>query len=543
MNKTKLFKIIGAIIVLLFAFWLGSFTGGTNSKNHTEHKDEQATWTCSMHPQIQLPEFGQCPICFMDLIPLNADNSVSSTELKMSESAMKLAEIQTTKIGVSAAEKEIRLVGKLDFAETEIRRISAWTNGRIEKLNANFIGKEIDKNEQLMRIYSPELIAAQEEFLQSLGTSREKVASEKLLLLGITKSQIKHIKSQNSVMQTVEIVSPISGVLIEKFVSEGDYVKTGKPLFTMVNMESLWLNLEAHEQDIDGLKIGQLLEFSLKSFPGESFPGQIDFIEPTVETTRTTKIRVNVKNENLRLKAGMFATAIVKIPIQINGKNPLLVPASAVMQTGERAIVYVQNPDSDEPIFALREIKISTKVGDKFVVLDGLSEGELVVTNGAFKIDSAMQLEAKPSMMDYSPNLEKPKFSLNISDDLLEKIVGHYLELTKQLADDNFTKATDATMEIHKLTMGISGAEDLMAPTMRPNKTIKTLRNSFRDLSEIVIFAVKNSEISGDFQARFCMIEGGGNWLQKSGDAKNPYFGKTMSPCHAEIIWERNNAK
>jgi len=542
MKNTKFYKIIGAIVVVLLAFWLGGLSSNKTGETHTEHT-EQTTWTCSMHPQIQLPEFGRCPICFMDLIPLDADNSVGASELKLSESAIKLAEIQTTKIKFSEAKKSVRLVGKLELVQTKTRRISAYTDGRIEKLYANFIGKKISKNSALWQIYSPELVTAQEEFLQSTGTERESFAEEKLQLLGLTKKQIAQIQSQNSAGQTLDFLSPISGTITEKFINEGDYVKTGQPILTIVDLSELWLILESYEADISDLAIGQTVEFSVESLPSEEFSGKIDFIEPTVEKTRTVRIRVIVENQKSRLKAGMFATAQIEIPIKIGGKNPLLAPKSAVMQTGERAIVFVRNPDSDEPIFALREIKIGTKVGDNFVVLDGLSAGEMVVSNGAFKIDSAMQLGGKPSMMDYSPTVDAPKFSLDISADLFEKVVKNYLELSDFLTNDEFEKSQNAMMEIHKLTMGVAGAEDVMMPTMRPNKTIEAMRNSYRDLSEVVIFGVKNANISGDFQVRFCMIEGGGNWLQKSGEAENPYFGKTMSPCHAEIKWESKKAE
>jgi len=541
------------IILTLIAIGIGYWIGSSSNKSAVEHPGEEIStvWTCSMHPQIQLPEFGQCPICFMDLIPLEADNSVSDVELKMSKSAMKLAEIGTTPVSRAVAEKHIKLSGKLDFDETRVRRISAWMNGRIEKLGVDFTGIEISKNNKLMEIYSPELISAQQEFLSSIGTSIESASSEKLLLLGLNNQQIENIKTSGNIQQTIEILSPITGTVVKLSVSEGDYVKTGSSIATIVDLSNLWLHLDVHESDIALIQAGQKVAFSVNAYPGDEFEGFVSFIQPTMNPqTRTISVRVDVENTENLLKPEMFASAKVQVRLNSSGEvipnndetseNPLLIPSSAILKTGERAIVYVMKPDTEEPVFELREVTLGHRIQENTVILEGLSEGENVVTHGTFKIDSAMQLEAKPSMMSETEEKEQIQ-SISITNTLLEKILHYYFSLQEYLANDDFELAYQSTMEIHKLTMGVGGVEPIMEPTMRPNSNISELRNSFRDVSEILRQVVREKSVNLNVEERFCPAPEGGYWLQKSGEVKNPYFGKDMIPCHAGITWENSS--
>ncbi|MBC8214143.1 MAG: efflux RND transporter periplasmic adaptor subunit [Candidatus Marinimicrobia bacterium] len=547
----KYYKIIIILIVIALGigYWIGSSTG---HPANTHQSEEKATvWTCSMHPQIQLPEFGQCPICFMDLIPLDSDDSVSEVELKLSKSAMKLAEIGTTLVSREVAEKHIRFSGKLGFDETKTNSITAWTDGRIDKLFIDFVGVEISNNDKLMEIYSPELISAQQEYLLSVGTAMESITSEKLRLLGISSKQISEIKSNGKILQTISITAPISGTVVELNIAEGDYVKTGSPIATVSDLRNLWLNIDVHESDISLIQINQNVTFLVDAYPGDLFEGLVSFIHPTMNSkTRTVSVRVNVDNSNNQLKPEMFVSAQVQVRLNAKGEvisndddisaNPLIVPSSAVMKTGERAIVYVMKPNTEEPVFELREVTLGHRIQDEYIILDGLSEGENVVSHGTFKIDSAMQLEAKPSMMSGDMN-DDEKVVVTISDKLLAEVLHHYFSLQEYLAIDDFDSAYMSTMGIHRLTMGVKGVEPIMEPTMRPNQNISELRNSFREISEVIRQIVREKSINLEFEERFCPAPDGGYWLQKSGKVKNPYFGKEMIPCHAEITWENQS--
>ncbi len=457
------------LLTIILAFGLGYLispreTMVAESTSH-DHSGKADTWTCSMHPQIKLSEPGQCPICFMDLIPLETSPSAESPlELTLSERAMKLAEVMTMSVRRGPAQTEIRLAGKIDYDETRVKTISAWIPGRLERLFVDYTGSPVNAGEHLFEIYSPELYVAQSELIQVLRDLSDpvkglpadsynatlKATRRKLAYLGMTSQQIAELEQRGTPGDRITITSPLSGVVIHKNAVEGRYVETGTPIYTVADLSRVWLILDAYESDLPYLKFGQELEFTTAAIPGESFSGRITFIDPTLdENTRTVKVRVNLANPERKLKPGMFASAVVLADLDAGGQAinpdlagkwicpmhpevisaepgtcavcgmdlvptsdlgivnapkgeqlPRLVPASAVLETGKRAVVYVEIPGREQPTFVLREVTPGPRVGADYIVLSGLAEGERVVTNGNFKIDSAMQLAAKPSMMN-----------------------------------------------------------------------------------------------------------------------------------------------
>ncbi len=385
--------------------------------------------------------------------------------LSLSRDAVALAEIQTTPVVRGDAEKQVRLVGKIDFDETKLKTISAWVPGRLDRLYVDYTGIRVRKGDHLVSIYSPELVSTQEELIQALraqeslqgssikllkSTAKETVgaAREKLRLFGLTEEQIARIEKREHAEDHVTIYAPLDGVVVKKSAMQGDYVKTGQVIYEIADLTQLWVNLDAYESDLVWIRYGQKVEFTAEAYPGRKFEGRISFISPVLDPrTRTAKVRVNVKNEGELLKPGVFVHATVRSTIAAQGrvmeadlagkwicpmhpdvvkdkpgncdicgmtlvtakslgysvvganeKPPLLIPASAPLITGKRAVVYVRLP-GDEPRFEGREVVLGPRAGDQYIVNEGLREGELVVTNGAFKIDSAMQIQAKPSMM------------------------------------------------------------------------------------------------------------------------------------------------
>jgi Cu(I)/Ag(I) efflux system membrane fusion protein len=285
------------------------------------------TWTCSMHPQIQQPESGDCPICGMDLIPLIDDSSseLGPRAMSMSESSRALADIQTTEIKTGYPTRELRLVGQLNYAETQEKSLTARFSARIEKLFVNYTGIPVQRGEHLAEVYSPELLTAQRELLSAYQRDPDgsitAAAREKLRLWDLLPEQIESILQNNQAQDRFELRSPINGVVVMKKVKEGDYVKTGEPLFKIVDLSELWLSLNAYESDLFWLRYGQAVEFTVEAYPGENFTGKIVFIAPELDRkTRTIPIRVNVPNPAGRLKPGMFARAIVQSRIAENGQ-------------------------------------------------------------------------------------------------------------------------------------------------------------------------------------------------------------------------------
>ena len=430
-RKGGVLRTIVIIVLIAAAFALGySIRGkggpsGPDQQAHEQVAQEQKgdiLWTCSMHPQIRLPQPGKCPICFMDLIPVQRDSktgeveAVSLRQITLTQDAKKLAEVMVEPVVRRPVAVETRLVGKVDYDETRQGYITTWMAGRIDKLYVDYTGSKVTKGQPMALIYSPELLTAQAELVQSLkagkdfeksGTARvrdaakqtEQAAREKLRLLGFTDQQTEELIRRGTPSDHITLFAPIGGVVIKKDVLEGMYVQTGTRIYTIADLSRVWVILDAYESDLPWVKMGQKVEFQTDALPGEVFKGAVVYIDPLVnEKTRTVNVRLDVPNPGGKLKPGMFVRAVKRA--RPNGaKEELVIPASAPLITGKRAIVYVQVPGK-EGTYEGREILLGPRAGDFYVVRSGLSEGDLVVTKGNFKVDSAVQLMAKPSMMN-----------------------------------------------------------------------------------------------------------------------------------------------
>ncbi|MDA3817135.1 MAG: efflux RND transporter periplasmic adaptor subunit [Prolixibacteraceae bacterium] len=407
--------IAGTLIVGIVLGWLifggtGNAPHPTSEKELVEHKhsEEQTTWTCSMHPQIKQDEPGDCPICGMDLIPLsttkNDGDNISPDEIMMSESAAKLAEIQTSKVERGAPENTLFLQGKVMADERNIAALTARFGGRIEKLFVNFTGQQVQKGEKLATIYSPELITAQRELLEAIKFKESRpqlyrAARAKLKLWDLSNEQIDAIEQQGDPKNYFDVLSPISGTVMNRHVAQGDYIKVGNPLFKVVKLSNVWVLFDAYETDLPWIEIGDTVDINIKATPGKTYKATVSFIDPFIDPqTRTAKVRVELKNSQRELKPEMFATGKLRSNIAGSAEK-LLIPKTAVLWTGKRSVVYVKVPERENPSFIYREIGLGPVAGKHYVVTDGLEEGEEIATNGVFKIDAAAQLEGKKSMM------------------------------------------------------------------------------------------------------------------------------------------------
>lgn len=570
---------------------------------------EPTQWTCSMHPNIIQPDQGDCPICGMDLIPLMkaTDDDLGPRAMSMTKSSMALADIQTTVVARAFPTVEVNLVGRLEYDQTKIRSLTARFPARIDQLYVNYQGAPVKQREHLAKIFSPELSTAQHELLLAYHADPEssltQASREKLRLWDLLPEQIDAIIEAGQASDRFELIAPIGGIVVEKLVNEGDYVQTGQPLMTIVDLSRLWLFLDAYESDLQWLRFGQDVIFTVEAFPGESFSGRIAFIEPELNRrSRTVRIRVNVDNSDGRLKAGMFARGIVQAKVAEGGKVyapelagkwispmhpeivkdgpgscdvcgmdlvtaeslgyvevpegeiPLVVPGSAVLRTGKRAVVYVQKTDAEAPTFEGREITLGPRAGDVYIVKSGLQENDRVVTNGAFKIDSALQIQAKPSMMSpeggngesgHAGHGGEPAASgtATVSSDSLQidtatalLILQDYFILQNTMASDDYPGAKEALKSMMNKT-GHSGPLPDLIHTMLATDSMEALRRPlFETLSNALIAAVQASpgEFSGDIFLMHCPMvypDRGADWLQPGDKLLNPYFGAMMLTC------------
>ena len=403
-------------ITLIVGLFLGWIFFHSSRKETTHMHEEQETvanetlYTCSMHPQIKQNEAGSCPICGMDLIPMTIIGSESKAtdpnEIQMSESALALASIQTIHVKKGIPEKEIQLLGKVKADERNRSELTARFGGRIEKLFINYTGQQVKKGQKLGIIYSPELITAQKELLEAIkykttNPSFYNATRAKLKLWDLTKAQIDAIETRGETKTFFDIQSPISGTITKKEVSIGDYVKEGAPLFEVINLSKVWVMFEAYESDLPWIKKGDEINFTLQSVPGKPYKGKVTFIDPFIDAqTRIAQVRVELKNTDGKLKPEMFAKGILKSKTALH-THELLIPKSALLWTGKRAVVYVKVSDREIVSFRYREIILGPEAGNFYIVKKGLAEGEEIATNGVFKIDAAAQLAGKESMMNH----------------------------------------------------------------------------------------------------------------------------------------------
>jgi len=362
-------------------------------------------WTCAMHPQIRMDRPGKCPICGMDLIPLVKTNAViDQNAVQMSESAMKLAEVQTTLVGHGNASKELRLYGKIQPDERLLVSQSALVPGRIEQLMVNVTGEKVNKGQLIARIYSPELITAQKELLEAKTLSDQypevlEAARNKLRAWKLTEQQIAGIEKSGSVKNVFDIYATRSGVVVDRKVKAGDYVSEGQVLFDMADLSGLWAVFDVYETDLHWISLGDNVEFTAQALPGKVFNGRISFIDPVMDpSARVTKIRVDLPNSGMQFKPEMFINGMIHSGQKSSGEQ-LIIPKSAVLWTGTRSVVYVKVPGATEPTFKMQEVTLGNSLQNSYEVLSGLASGAEIVTNGTFSVDAAAQLEGKPSMM------------------------------------------------------------------------------------------------------------------------------------------------
>lgn len=321
--KLGVIAAIVVAVVLAIAWWPRTASEAVSGKE---------IWTCSMHPQVRLPRPGLCPICGMKLIPA----SQLETAGKQTSTSGRL---ETATVARRELVKEIRTVGKIDYNESRVEYITARIAGRVDRLYVDFTGVEVKHNDHLVDIYSPELFSAQTELIRALEASTSnqdrnerlidrftqanlQASREKLLLWGLLPEQIAELEKTRKAQTHVTIYAPLSGTVIEKNVRLGQYIREGDQLYRIAELDPIWLYLDVYEYDIAWVRYGQPVELTLEAFAGETFGGMVTFIDPFLDDrTRTVRVRVNLKNPEQRLKAGMYASATIRVRL-LAGAGP-----------------------------------------------------------------------------------------------------------------------------------------------------------------------------------------------------------------------------
>lgn len=637
----------GMILVLVAAglFGLGTLYGrrgvhGHGMSGEPQHAAELAGqeilyWTCSMHPQVKLPRQGQCPICFMDLVPVRSggEDDPNRPQLALSPRARELARVETSPVELRELVHEIPMVGKVTVDETRVTYISSYIAGRLDRLFVNYTGILVKKGDHLAEIYSPDLLVAQREYLLALDfVERARGGAEsgsgaspatqglveasrrKLELWGIPKDELDNLVRSRRPSDHMRIDSPQEGWVLERQGFQGMYVETGTRLFTLADLRSVWVQLDAYELDIGFVRLAQEVQFETEAFPGQVVKGRVSYVHPVLNpNTRTVKVRVNVDNAELKLRPDMFVRARLKVRIGEAGRvidntlagkwlcymhpevikdargtcdicgmdlvtaeslgyagsgkkasRALTIPQTAVLRTGTRAVVYVEHHSDDRVEYEGRVIQLGPRAGDSYIVMDGLKEGDRVVTRGALMIDSALQIQAKPSMMQ--PHEESAATSQSatsapairsryVDGAMYHQHVGPvmkaYLEMVDALAAADTEKAVAATESLRAALKNAMphGLEGEAADVFRTQMTVvgsslpsagavsvESLRIKLPELTRAMETYLRTFGHDGrqTMVKIFCPMafnDKGAAWLQSDSKIRNPYFGRKMLRC------------
>jgi len=575
---------IGILVIGLILGWL---LFGNSSKNETMNNSDTVTetkqmWTCAMHPQIMKTESGDCPICGMDLIPVEIGaEGLKADQFKLTDNAMALANIQTSVVGEGILDDNTVILSGIIAENEEANAVQvSYFSGRIESLNVSFTGEAVRKGQLLATIYSPELYAAQQELItaSSLKESQPelyKAVRNKLKIWKLSENQINLIEETGKVEENIPVYATISGTVSEKLVEQGDYIKQGQPLLKIADLNTVWANFDVYEKQIDLFKKGQEISISTNANQNKEFKAKVDFIDPVLNAkTRTLKLRVVLNNTNDIFKPGMFVEGSIK-SVKTNEKQILSIPASAILWTGKRSVVYVK-ANSNEPVFEMRQVTLGNKIGDNYEVEEGLNHGDEIVTNGTFTVDAAAQLQGAKSMMNKKGgktttgheghigmeattsnainNKTKRNERITVPIDFqnqLKNIFNAYVNLKDALVKDDSKKANEEAKKLlsklsqvdmkllnepaaHKEWMQIESALKSFSNSISVSTDVQEQRKHFKQLSLYLTKAVEIFGINEKIYSLYCPMADhnkGAFWLSKQAQVINPYFGKEMLEC------------
>jgi RND family efflux transporter MFP subunit len=540
----------------------------------TNESGEVQYYTCGMHPWVILPAPGDCPICHMDLTPI--DPAKFTGEIAIDPVVVQNMGVRIAPVVTGPLIRTIRTVGTIDYNEREVRDVNIKVSGWIEELHVDFVGARVQAGEPLFELYSPQLYAAQEEYLLAWRNREQTPNADELLesartrleFFDITDEQIRQLQESGEPTKTMTIESPHSGVVIAKHANEGMKVDPGMQVFRIADLAKVWVLVTLYEYQLPYVEEGMAATMSLPYIPGQTFEGEVIYIYPYLEKqTREVQVRLEFDNHRNLLKPGMFANVTLQNTL---AAEKTLAPRSAVIDTGERQVAFVSR---GEGRFEPRDVRLGVETGDGQVeIISGLKPGEMVVTSGQFLIDSESKMREALAKMIQGDLAADQQVSAEVAgaasvDELpveaastLNKALEHYLAIGKTLAGDSTEGVADHAQQLATALDALVKTEVPADPhlwhehqdaiaTARSNafKLVDTgdlaeARLQFAELStslETLLMATGVPPSFGrEVQVLHCPMyregQGGTIWLQPAGDVRNPYFGATMLGCFDE---------
>jgi RND family efflux transporter MFP subunit len=604
MSAKKTIKLAVVLLAIaLLIFWLGTLVPRKSGVQEASKKVEAQGkagqkqrkikyWRAPMDPNYIRDKPGKSPMG-MDLIPVyeGEDEGADKNIITIDPVTVQNLGVRTARVSRGPLTAVIRIVGRVAYDEERIRHIHTKVSGWVEHLYVNTTGEQVRKGQKLLSIYSPELVATQEEYLQALQYKKETSGSQfsdvksgadtlieatrrRLLFMDIDPSQINALERSGEIQKTMVLRSPSSGIVIDKNILEGMKVAPGTELYTVANISTVWVMGSVYEYELSFIRKGQEAVITLPYEPGITYRGKIAFIYPYLSPeTRTVQVRMVFENRGLRLKPDMYADVMIRSKV---AGNALIVPSEAVIRTGTRSIVIVA---LGEGKFLPKEVVLGPEGQDAIQVKSGLSEGDTVVTSGQFLIDSESNLrEAISKMMEAQKPAQAPtrarsevpevpapktaesatsgenvpemKLSLNNEQKaLMAKMTDAYVRMHKAIVTESLAGVRAQASIIEDLVGRLKSSDqggELKAITGPIEKSLGGLlngdigktRDSFVLLSRTMVGYIKgtgrNEGLSSGIKIFFCPMKKE-PWLQKDKKIENPYLGKSMLSCGNEV--------
>jgi Cu(I)/Ag(I) efflux system membrane fusion protein len=557
--KTFLTILITAVLAAAATWFTLRKTAPSAAPSSAAAERAPLFYQSAMHPWIKSDKPGRCTICGMELTPVyegekGFDESGGDNIVALTQNQIQVLHVQTAAAKIQPVTRTLRVSGTIDDNAMRHRVLSAYVDGRIDKLHVNYIGAEVSEGQPLAEFYSPTLLQGEREYRQ-LGGELKRNTALRLRQMGLTQAQIDSLDQKPADVLTSQILSPISGTVVSQAVYEGQYVATGQQLFEIADFSTMWFMFRAYEQDMPWIKPGLTVHVTTPSIPDQSFAGKITFIDPNFDdATRSTKVRVELPNPLVNGRRQLLHRLYADGMVELEAPPVLAVPRAAVIQTGTDAVVYV---DRGGGAYEHTVLKTGRRGDTHIEVLSGLKEGDEVVTNGNLLIDG--QAEMNRAFMA-PPEDAVPVTAKAALDEEQKKSIAAFLQLADAMAaalaaDDlaAFHKAGEPAMEVtgnllKRLKSELTDAAALeQASHFHGFADIKAARIAFHRFSVAAAAALEPLRKAGqtaDFQIYECgMVDEAipdvprkARWIQTGGrPMANPFFGAEMLDCGKEI--------
>ena len=539
--KTTLSLIIAVALAGTVGWWLGN--------RHTTPAGESTgrkvlLYQSPMHPWVKSDKPGNCTVCGMALVPVyegsaGFDKQATTDLVMLAEDSPNVAAIRTAEVRREKLHRTLRFSGMIDDDDSRHRFLSAYAGGRIEKLFVNFDGAEVLAGQPMALFYSRDLILAAREY--ALGVQTDNATGKaggivKLRRLGLTPEQIAKVPSRTDADEFFEILAPIGGTVVKRHVYEGQYVAEGEKLFEIADFATMWLQFVAYEQDLPFLRVGQAVEVTLPSLPGKTITAAITFINPNLdEMTRTARIRVEIKNptstDGQHRSHELLHKTYAQVAVLAEMPETLTVPRTAVLWPGQQPRVYVEQSAGT---YQQRAVKLGRPGDDTWEVLEGLKPGERVVVSGNMLIDGQAQIN---SLADPAPPKTPAKEITPAEHNALATYLAAAAAMGDALAMDDLPAYRTALAKLPPAPGGLP-----KPPAV--GHDLAATRKAFQPFSDAVAtFAPQIRAHFPELRVFYCPmseqaapgIPPNAKWIQLTTALRNPYMGKEMLECGAEV--------